>query len=126
MKKMLSLLLVLILVPMSVCAAELDFTSVYTHSEMVERQNDAPFISSIQFTEDHVCYYCEQMFYPDRPGQSNAMVGTWEYDDNGNVVVKLGRSAMVIVFQIAKNGDFLMNQDTKQIYDRVNSIWTSR
>ena len=126
MKILVILLLVLsILIPAASYSAELDFYAAYAHSEMVESEKDAPFFSFIQFTEDGKCYYSEQRFYPDRPGSSCALIGSWSINSDGDVFVELGRTFMSFTLHILDSGD-LINITTDQIYNRVNSIWVSR
>lgn len=126
MKRFLVLfLIVALVVPASSFSAELDFYAAYAHSEMVESENDAPFFSFIQFAENGKCYYSEQRFYPDRPGSSCAFIGSWSFNDDGEIVVELGRTLMSFTIHILDSGD-LINTNTKQIYNRVNSIWVSR
>ena len=127
MKKLITVILILaLLLPAAVLAdATIDVYAGYAHVEMVESNRDAPFISVIKFDENGTCYYCDQQFFQDRPGTSNAMIGTWEYEDSETVVIKIGRECAVIRLRILKSGD-LMNIETEKIYNRVNAIWVSR
>lgn len=126
MKRFFTLFLILALVlPSAVFADELDFYAAYVHTEMFEKDQDAPFISVIKFSEDHKCYYCEQMFYSDHPGTSNAMIGTWEMTDDQDVLVTLGRGSMFFTLHFLKDGD-LIHTETMQIFNRVNAIWVSK
>lgn len=126
MKRFFTLIMVLALIlPAAVFADEIDFYAAYAHTEMLEKDHDAPFFSVIKFSEDHKCYYCEQMFYSDRPGTSNAMIGTWEMSGDRDILVTLGRSSMSFTLHLLDNGD-LIHTETKQIYNRINAIWVSR
>lgn len=126
MKKLIALILILaVLVPAAVLAEEPDFFGAYTMTLMMEKDRDAPFISSIKFSENGTCYYCEQMFYSDRPGASVALIGEWEYNEDGDIVVKLGRTHASFTLHFLKDGD-LINTETMGIYNRVNAVWVSR
>ena len=123
MKKFLTVIMILILLLPAVSLADdtLDFYAGYCHTEMDEKNDDAPFFAVLHFTESHKCYYAEKKFYHDRPGQDNAYIGTWEYNEDNDVVVKI-RDNIVFVFHFLKNGD-LINTSTMMIYNRVNAIW---
>ncbi len=123
MKKFLTVIMILILLLPAVSLADdtLDFYAGYCHTEMDEKNGDAPFFVFLHFTENHKCYYAEKKFYPDRPGQDNAYIGTWEYNESNEVVVKI-RGNTVFVFHFLKSGD-LINTSTMMIYNRVNAIW---
>ena len=124
MRKLIAIVLILALILPAAALAdpELDFYAGYCHVEMDEHNGDAPFFAVLHFTENHKCYYAEKKFYPDRPGQDNAFIGTWEYNDDGEVVVKI-RNNTVFTLHIYKDGS-LINAETMMIYYRANAIWT--
>jgi hypothetical protein len=123
MKKCLVVIMImaLLLPVVSFADQSLDFYAGYCHTEMDEKNGDAPFFSVLHFTENHKCYYAEKKFYPDRPGQDNAYIGTWEYNENNEVVIKI-RDNTIFVFHLLDNGD-LINVSSRMIYNRVNAIW---
>ena len=126
MKKLITLLLILTLaLPALALAEELDFFSAYSHVETLDSERSAPYIATIFFKEDGTCFYCDQQFFLDRPGQSNAMIGTWKYTDDDNVVVSLGRQALTFTLHIMANGN-IINTETMSIYNPVNTIGVSR
>ena len=125
MKRFVTLLLVLALIlPAAALAKEPDCCAAYTHAEMLENDHDAPFFSTIMFAEDHTCYYCDQIFYSDRPGTSNAMMGSWKMSGD-DIIITLGRPGFILTLSIIDGGD-LMNMDNKKIYEHVNAIWVSK
>ena len=128
MKKLITMLLILAMVlPAASLAdtAELDFFAAYSHVETLDSERSAPFIATLFFKKDGTCYYCDQQFFLDRPGQSNAMIGTWKYTDDDNVVVSLGRQALTFTLHIMASGN-IINTETMSIYNPVNTIGVSR
>ena len=123
MKKLITIIMVLALfLPAAVIAEEPDCDAAYVHIEMNEKDHDAPFIAAIKFAQNNTCYYCEQTFYSDRPGQSNALIGTWEMTSDGEVLVKLGNLNAAFTLHFLKDGG-LINTDTMMIYYLTNAIW---
>ena len=123
MKKIIILILTIMLIlPAIAIAAEPDCYAAYIHVEMNEKDHDAPFIAAIKFAEDHKCYYCEQMFHSNSPGQSNAMIGTWEMTPEGEILVKLGSLNTTFTLHTLKDGD-LIHTETMMFYYWTNAIW---
>lgn len=121
MKKLIAVILLLSLfIPFSSFAdPSLDFFAAYCHSEI--NKDDSPFFAVLYFTESGNCYYSEKSFTASAPGQDNAYIGTWEYNDDGDIAVKF-RQNTVFTLHLLKDGD-LINTETMMIYYHVNSIW---
>lgn len=121
MKKLLTIILAVALILPAAALAEdwLDCDIGYCHTEV--NKDGAPYFGFIFFTEKGVCYYCEKMFYADRPGQENAFIGTWEYDSDSDLSVYYRGNKLFTLHKLSEGN--LINTETMMIYYRSLALF---
>lgn len=121
MKKLVVLLLALtLLLPAISYAEELDFYCAYAHAELLN--SGAPYLAMLCFSEDGTCYFTCQMFSPDEPMTGRSYVGTWEYNEDGDVFAKIGENATMTLHFVRLGDVMLIDTKTLNIYSPVNIL----
>ena len=124
MKRFLCLLFVLaLLFSASAFADDLDVVGCWAQYSVLT--TGAPSMSMLYLAEDHTCYYVTQQFRPDEAGFGRTYIGSWEFQIDGTLFVKIGNNAKLNL-RFTSSGDIALDTLTMDVYVNITPFNLSK